>query len=183
MFKELEKHYYRVEMPKVRQSIAAFRVEIGNYGKCLRLSFLYDRLIALDSELFERKTRYRLSFERDRPYIERAVIAYPISEIKKEMASIEREISFIVKGSQGKISGTTPAMIEQAREYPLDSLIQVKRSMARCPFHDDHRPSMGIKHNRFHCFACGARGDVIEFIMRKDNLSFLEAVRRLAMQI
>ena len=41
--------------------------------------------------------------------------------------------------------------------------IEVKRNgMACCPFHDDKNPSMKVD-QRFHCFGCGADGDVIDF--------------------
>ena len=41
--------------------------------------------------------------------------------------------------------------------------IKINRNkMACCPFHDDHHPSMKIDQN-YYCFACGAKGDVIDF--------------------
>ena len=44
--------------------------------------------------------------------------------------------------------------------------ITVNRSgMCRCPFHDDRFPSMKVD-TRFHCFGCGADGDVINFTAR-----------------
>jgi DNA primase len=51
--------------------------------------------------------------------------------------------------------------------------------MARCPFHDDHNPSMKID-NRFHCFACGADGDVIDYTGKLFGLSPYDAARKLA---
>lgn len=51
-----------------------------------------------------------------------------------------------------------------------------------CPFHDDHHPSMKVSPNRgtFHCYSCDAKGDAIKFVQEKENVSFPEAVRRLA---
>jgi len=51
-----------------------------------------------------------------------------------------------------------------------------------CPFHDDHRPSMNVSPAKqiFKCFACGAGGDVFKFVQMQENLSFPQAVRRLA---
>ncbi len=51
-----------------------------------------------------------------------------------------------------------------------------------CPFHNEKTPSFWVNDQKafFHCFGCGAHGDVIGFAMRIDNLSFLEAVERLA---
>lgn len=176
MFKELEKHYYRVEMPKVRQKISEFKEEIGGWGKCKRLDYLYERLFELDIELIERQRAYQRSIEQDMPYIERALTASPIPEIEKEIKKLERKIDFIVRGSQGSNQSITPEMIQQAKDYPIEHLVDVKRGVALCPFHKDHHPSMGIKNNRYHCFACGAKGDIISLVMERDNLSFIEAV-------
>ena len=51
--------------------------------------------------------------------------------------------------------------------------------MARCPFHDDHTPSMKVD-DRFHCFACGAHGDVIDYTGKLFGLSPYDAARKLA---
>ena len=55
---------------------------------------------------------------------------------------------------------------------------------ACCPFHSEKSPSFYINDDKqfFHCFGCGAHGDVIGFTMRHDNLSFIEAVESLAGQ-
>ena len=58
--------------------------------------------------------------------------------------------------------------------------IEVSRSgMACCPFHDDRHPSMKVD-TRFHCFGCGADGDVIDFTARLYDLSPKEAAEKLA---
>lgn len=51
-----------------------------------------------------------------------------------------------------------------------------------CPFHSENTPSLKIyPGNRgFHCFGCGAHGDVITFVMKYLNLSFAQAVIRLS---
>lgn len=51
--------------------------------------------------------------------------------------------------------------------------------MACCPFHNDHTPSMKTD-KRFHCFGCGADGDVIDFTARLFNLNKKEAAEKLA---
>lgn len=65
---------------------------------------------------------------------------------------------------------------DAARHYG----IKISRSgMACCPFHSDRTPSMKIDH-RFHCFGCGADGDVIDFAARLFGISNLDAAIRLA---
>lgn len=58
--------------------------------------------------------------------------------------------------------------------------IKVSRTgMACCPFHDDKNPSMKVD-QRFHCFGCGADGDVIDFTAKLFDLSPKEAAEKLA---
>ena len=57
--------------------------------------------------------------------------------------------------------------------------LSVTRSgMARCPFHEDHNPSMKVD-DRFYCFGCGASGDVIDFTARLFGLSPYAAAKKL----
>ena len=51
-----------------------------------------------------------------------------------------------------------------------------------CPFHSEKSPSFTVNEAKgfFHCFGCGAHGDVFGFLMRLDNLTFPESVERLA---
>lgn len=58
--------------------------------------------------------------------------------------------------------------------------IKVSRTgMACCPFHDDKNPSMKVD-QRYHCFGCGADGDVIDFTAKLFDLSPKEATEKLA---
>lgn len=54
-----------------------------------------------------------------------------------------------------------------------------------CPFHQDKDPSFTVNREKqiFHCFGCGAGGNVFKFIMLAENLTFPEAVRRLARRV
>jgi DNA primase len=51
-----------------------------------------------------------------------------------------------------------------------------------CPFHEDHRPSLyvNVVKQIFKCFACGAGGDVFKFVQMRENLTFPQAIERLA---
>ena len=50
-----------------------------------------------------------------------------------------------------------------------------------CPFHDDRTPSFTVdpEKQRFKCFGCGAGGDVIDFTIKRHNLSFKDALKHL----
>jgi DNA primase len=57
-----------------------------------------------------------------------------------------------------------------------------KAFMARCPFHvEDRNPSMSVGgvEGRYHCFACGAGGDVIDYVARFNGIGFRDAADRL----
>jgi DNA primase len=51
-----------------------------------------------------------------------------------------------------------------------------------CPFHDEKTPSFNVSVARgyYHCFGCGEGGDVFDFLMKIDQLSYVEAVQHLA---
>ena len=58
--------------------------------------------------------------------------------------------------------------------------IKVNRNgMAVCPFHNDKNPSMKVD-KRFHCFACQADGDAVDFVSRLFGLPCKEAAMKLA---
>ncbi|MBP7303523.1 MAG: DNA primase [Fervidobacterium sp.] len=54
-----------------------------------------------------------------------------------------------------------------------------------CPFHTETSPSFYVNTSRkmYHCFGCGESGDVIKFIEKLENLSYVEAVQKLASRI
>ena len=53
-----------------------------------------------------------------------------------------------------------------------------RNGMTKCPFHEDHNPSMKVD-DRFYCFGCGASGDVIDFTARLFGLSPYAAAKKL----
>ena len=68
----------------------------------------------------------------------------------------------------------------------VGAYVSLKRSgsslVGLCPFHDDKSPSMHVSSNRglYHCFACGAGGDAIKFVMEYEKLSYPQAIEKLA---
>lgn len=67
----------------------------------------------------------------------------------------------------------------------INHFIEVKRygltSIANCPFHTDTHPSLFISESRklYKCFACGAGGDSINFVMKYKKLSLAQAMREI----
>ena len=69
------------------------------------------------------------------------------------------------------VIGRKVRLVKKGREYS-----------GLCPFHNEKSPSFTVNEEKgfFHCFGCGAHGDVIGFVMQSQNLGFLEAVEALA---
>ena len=68
----------------------------------------------------------------------------------------------------------------------IDAYITLPRKGAvvktLCPFHKEKSPSFNVNQARqiFHCFGCGAGGDVFKFVMLYENVDFPSAIRILA---
>jgi len=84
-----------------------------------------------------------------------------------------------------------PRFLDDIRErVPLGELIGRRIKLARagrelkglCPFHTEKTPSFHVveEKNFYHCFGCGAHGDVFTFLMEADGLPFPEAVEEAA---
>ena len=75
--------------------------------------------------------------------------------------------------------------IEKLRSLPIEGVAQrlgltVKGHKALCCFHNDHRPSLTFKKNKFRCWSCGECGDSISLVERVLGKNFLDACRWLA---
>ena len=70
--------------------------------------------------------------------------------------------------------------IASAKAYPFEALLGGKMKVV-CPFHDERTPSFSVfrKENYGKCFGCNWWGDTIDFVMKSEELSFPDAVRRL----
>lgn len=84
-------------------------------------------------------------------------------------------------------AGITTADIEQAKLVPIENFYIGKlrkfgtRAVGNCEFHNEKGPSFTIylKQNTYYCYGCGKGGDVISYIMLKEELTFLNAVKKL----
>src|SRR5215472_17340120 len=84
-----------------------------------------------------------------------------------------------------------PGFLDELRSrVSLSGLIGRRVKLARrgreyaglCPFHHEKTPSFYVVEDKsfFHCFGCGVHGDAIGFVMRANNLDFIEAIEKLA---
>lgn len=91
----------------------------------------------------------------------------------------------------GRVSEQTLEEIKQRTDIVdlIGSRISLKRAggdfKACCPFHKEKTPSFIVSPSRrtFHCFGCGAHGDVFKFLMMSDGMTFMDAVKSLANRV
>ena len=86
-----------------------------------------------------------------------------------------------------------PSFLDELRQrLPLSGIVGRRVRLLRagrefkgcCPFHNEKTPSFYVNDDKqfYHCFGCGAHGDIIGFTMRLENLSFPDAIENLAAQ-
>lgn len=70
-----------------------------------------------------------------------------------------------------KVISAYQPVIKKGRDY-----------VALCPFHDDSNPSMHISPEKqiFKCFVCGVGGDAVNYVRKRENVSYFEALRKVA---
>lgn len=153
-----EKYYREVEYPKVQKQIEEFVAEFPEEWRKERL------LEHLQANLEDRYKAFRSEWHSDE-----------IKRIGKEILSLIMRIRFMTED----VKGTSPEMILQARQYPMEKIIENQRNFALCPFHSDKKPSLYIKNNFYYCFSCAASGDTIDLYKKLHSVDFKTAVSAL----
>lgn len=105
---------------------------------------------------------------------ERKVLLERLRSATDDREKKERLLHY--KRFTGRLESLTEAQIQKARESPITDLIESKRNMAKCPFHDDKTASLNLKNNYWHCHAGCGSGDTIALLMKRDGVTFKEAV-------
>lgn len=100
-------------------------------------------------------------------------------KLKEEMKRMDETLN---PQNQPKKDAITDEMIERARDYPVTQLIDFQRGKVACPFHADKNPSayFGNKTNRLICPVCNETWDAISILVKRDGMTFIDAVKTLA---
>ena len=97
----------------------------------------------------------------------------------------------LIKGGDGVPRRISDDMIAQICDENdiidyVSRYVQLKKSgrdySGLCPFHHEKTPSFHVSQEKqlFHCFGCGASGNLVQFVMRTENLDFIDALKLLA---
>lgn len=116
------------------------------------------------------------------PLMER-MVKWDLSDVPIHERKLKRyynEFIMLLQGKEYK-NGVSPEMVELARQVPIENFAEVNRAgLTNCinPEHTDVHPSMLVKNRFAYCFACQFYcRDVIDFVMKLEDLTFPEAVR------
>lgn len=139
----------------------------------------------LAGKVFERQMDFEYWINRDDEDTETAkmFLVFAIREVEA-IANLKREIRYLDAAlTRVHDNDITPDMIDRARQHPIEQVITFDRTgkaLAWC--HDDRNPSLtwDRKRNRAKCWPCDKSFDTIAVLMERDNLTFRDAVRRLA---
>jgi hypothetical protein len=73
-------------------------------------------------------------------------------------------------------------MIERAKQYPVEDLIEFRNGRAMAWCHEDKTPSVTVwkGHNKVRCWTCGKMFGPIDILISRDRMSFIDAVKSLA---
>jgi len=162
--------------------IAEMRKADPEFCREARIGYLVDRI----SEHKMRIDMGRFAWEQDlknkTPVMEQMVKWYlsAVPYHEKKLRQYYNEFIMLMQGKEYK-NGVSPEMVELARQVPIENFADVdKAGFTNCinPEHSDVHPSMLVKNRFAYCFACQFYcRDVIDFVMKLEDLTFPEAVR------
>jgi len=100
-----------------------------------------------------------------------------VPALRKKLKRYTRELIMRLRGIEYN-NGITEDMIQQARETAIEEIYPDIPRWITClhPAHKDNNPSMYIKGYAY-CFSCQAKMDCIDFVMVKEGVKFVEAVK------
>ena len=76
-------------------------------------------------------------------------------------------------------------IVDVISSYGIPLTKKGRNYFALCPFHDDHTPSLSVSPEKqiYSCFVCGESGNVFNFVMNYEKISFKEALSKLAITV
>lgn len=168
---------YQDMQNNINKELKSFKLEM----KDLRIRWIDWRMRNLDVEIKDAYNNYKLMKKEKIPHWLCLAILESLREVyelEKEYSKLKFEKKVLEDNDSIEKEKLDIAMIKEGVDISL--IVNINpQGFCHCPFHIDKTPSMKWypENKQFHCFSCGWHGDVIAFIMKRDNVSFLEAIR------
>lgn len=174
----------RNDLVEVRRKINEFKEENKDAGFWMHMNELAEQFDDISDKIKMYYLRFKWGVESGISNGRLEHIKWAIENGYKEREKVGFKIASYLKRriSGSKKDGITDDMIERARRYPIENLIDIKRGMTNCisGTHRDKSPSMDARNNFCYCHACGYHADAIDVYMKLHGATFHEAVRALS---
>ena len=187
--KEAKEHFVKITMPETKKQEKEFVKEMMENEdiKKTRLDFLEKQEEDLEDLIvraLEHNKKMKEQFNdpiKNLHWLRLAIMnLWNLPKLERQLKKIVFEQRLIKYGEEIKQGQINEAMIAKAKEFPFEQLIETnKRGMAFCPFHNEKTPSFYIKNNWGYCFGCGKSFDTIQFLIERDNMNFIDVVKKL----
>lgn len=142
-----------------------------------RLSYLAGRYFDLKIEMQEDAEYEAVNELEELIWAEHIIAsAHEVSLIRREQKSLQ---NWVERSKKKQVISDDD--VANARNYPIDQLIEFNRGKVACPFHEDKNPSAyhGTKTNRLVCPVCNETWSALDILVKRDGINFVEAVKQL----
>ena len=160
------------------------RRTISRWDKNAQIDYFQQKTQVLSEEIVRIHKGYANMIRKDTNILTKKVFLLMSGLKKREilLKGLTFSLRLLEHPEEIKKGDISPAMIAQARSFPLGEIVEVNSGgFAHCVSHfPDKHPSMYCKGNWAHCFSCLYSSDVIGVYMKVNGASFVEAVKRLA---
>jgi len=118
-----------------------------------------------------------MTVEKLKSVVESYLAILSIKRIETDLYNLNHYLN-----TEKKIFNGWDTKVRHAKNVNLQNVVSTLlgvdnfRKRIRCPFHNDTHPDLAVGENRYKCFACGAGGDVINFIQNYHKVDFKEAI-------
>lgn len=157
-------------------------------AKCLKDEIKQCKSDLLEAERVEREIKNILDWrcsEQSRDFWEPIVYGMYVDPLRNGKEQVIKRntyrLSTLTRKEVVQGAGVDETTVLRAKQVPIINFVKVIRdNKAVCIFHSDKSPSMHIyKDNHFYCFTCHHTGDVVDIVMKLNNVDFVTAVKSL----
>jgi hypothetical protein len=173
------KEQYAQEEIKVREVLKEWKKEM----KPIRLAWLNPTIEELEKEVRDAYLNDAQLRKERKPYWMRMAILEGLRDAFNKEILLKRYIHERIMITNPITEAPNKIDVKRVKEnLDINLVITLnKAGFTMCPFHTDKTPSLKWypETKQLHCFSCGWHGDVIAFIMKRDNLNFKEVINKL----
>jgi len=175
------KKEYQDNKENLRQIINEFKAEFPpKFIKEKRIKYIKEEIDKYEKSVKGWTECYQASFDRHDTYWWRSIIKEYYDEATKKLKKWTTDLYFAENPEKIKKGQITPEMIVRAKERKIDEFIETNgKYIINSPFREEKNPSFNVKGNFYFDHATGESGDVIDFVMRLNNIDFISAVKLL----